>query len=257
MLTNTKATFEDIHAAFTSQLTVSRAADVTFFENVDRQTRILSAPLAEEYVEAFFTRDGKRVSETFTIGDRIEKFRRLVEKEEMQLGDYWKQWDEVQKEYVELGGEVFGEKGFGEDGKGVKKVKDGERGWKREMELLEVEYETRIQELDEEVGGIREEFLKVMKTSEKVGCYYSWYSVMMLTFRFRNWISSGRKSRLDFFKLLSRSDGTYVVYWGGTYILLGTWLGVMTPRCVHGLMGAILKRRKMSYTLAFTWLIHR
>lgn len=172
MLTDTKATFEDIHAAFTVQLTESRAADVAFFENADHTTRILSAPLAEEYVEAFFTRDGKRVSETFTIGDRVEKFRRLVEKEEKQLGEYWKQWDEVQNEYLELGVEVFGEKSFGADGKGVMK-RDGEKGWKREMELLEVEYEARIQELDEEVGGIKEEFLEIMRASEKVSCYPS------------------------------------------------------------------------------------
>jgi hypothetical protein len=139
----------------------------------------------------------------------------------MQLGEYWKQWDEVQNEYLELGVEVFGEKGFGADGNGVAK-RDGERGWKREMELLEVEYETRIQELDEEVEGIKEEFLKVMKASEKVGFHYCWDSVMTLTFHFRNWISSGRKNRPDFFKLLSRSDGTYVIYVAWNIYLLTT-----------------------------------
>lgn len=230
MLSNTEATFGDVHAAFTSQLAESRAADLTFFENADRITRILSAPLAEEYVEAFFNRDGIRVSETFTIGDRVEKFRRLVEKEEMQLGEYWKQWDEVQNEYLGLGVEVFGEKGFGEDGKGAKRAKEGERGWKREMELLEVEYETRIQELDEEVGGIKGEFLKIMKASEKVGCYYSRGFVMMLTI-YRNWISSQRKSRLDFFKLLFRSDGAYAVHVACIICLLRSWLEIITTYC--------------------------
>jgi len=181
MLTNTKATFSDILAIFTSQLTDSRAADETFFENADRQARILSAPLAEEYVEAFFSRDGKRVSETFTISDRVDKFRILIEKEETQLSEYWKQWDEVQNEYLQLGVEVFGEKGFGEDGKGFAKARGEERGWKREMELLEVEYETRTQELDEEVGNIKVEFLQAMKASEKVCCYYSGSSVIRLT----------------------------------------------------------------------------
>lgn len=170
MLTNTKATFEDILAAFTSQLTDSRAADETFFENADRQARILTAPLAEEIVEAIFSRDGKRVSETFTIGDRVDTFRKLVEKEETQLSEYWKQWDEVQNEYLQLGVEVFGGNGFGEDGKGVAKARDEESGFKREMELLELEYETRFQELEEEIENIKAEFLQAMKASEKVSC---------------------------------------------------------------------------------------
>jgi phosphopantothenoylcysteine decarboxylase len=182
MLTNTTATFEDIHAAFTTKLTTSRASDLAFFQSVSDQAATLSAPLPEETIETMFTRDGKRVHETFMIGERIEKFKKLLEKEEGRLGDYWKQWDEVQNEYLELGVEVFGAELFGEDGKG--KGGKGERGWKRVMELAEAEHETRVGELEEEVGEIRVQFSQVMKTSEKVRRCLILVFVVILTLDF-------------------------------------------------------------------------
>lgn len=71
----------------------------------------------------------------------------------------------MQNEYIELGAEIFGPTAFGGDrteGKGV------EKGFKREMELLDLEHGARVEELAEEVVGISVKILQKMKASEKV-----------------------------------------------------------------------------------------
>lgn len=169
MITNTTVAFKDIHVCFTTHLSTSHASDMQFFERASCEAGALSEPLIEESVEAIFSRDGKRVHETFKIGERVEKFKNFVEKEEAQLREYWKLWDEVQNEYLELGVGVFGEKSFGEDGKAFMDVQHGgSKAWKRAKELLDLEHETKVQEVEEDIGGIKEESIRAMKTSEKV-----------------------------------------------------------------------------------------
>ncbi|TVY43573.1 hypothetical protein LOCC1_G003031 [Lachnellula occidentalis] len=174
---NTKTTFEDIHTSFTTALTTSREADIAFFQQVSDRAKMLSAPLVEEEISSNFTRaDGKRSRETFVIGEQIQMFKQLLEKEEGKLAEYWSQWEECQDEYVDLGVEVFGAKAFGEDGKGEKG-----KGWRKEMELREVEHGVVISEVQDEVGEIRGVFLKEMKDSEKVSDVAMVGFMMMLT----------------------------------------------------------------------------
>jgi len=106
------------------------------------------------------------------MGEQIEMFKQLLEKEEARLAEYWSKWEECQDEYVDLGVEVFGAEAFGEDGKGGKGGK--EKGWKKEGQLKEVEYEVAFGKMEEEVGEIRGAFLKEMKDSEKVSGVRWW-----------------------------------------------------------------------------------
>jgi phosphopantothenoylcysteine decarboxylase len=124
----------------------------------------LSAPLSEEKIQTTFKRDGKRVTEIIDIGKRVTKFKGLLKKEEAKLVDYWKQWEDLQDEYVELGIEVFGPEVFGEEaGRETRKV-----GCKWEMELLDREHSVRIEELEEEIVGVGVKTKQKMKASEKV-----------------------------------------------------------------------------------------
>lgn len=100
--------------------------------------------------------------DTVQIGKRVATFSKIVEREETKLQELWKQWDEVQNEYLELGIEVFGREVFGVDTTGL------DRGFKRDMELLDLELKTRVEEMEEEIESLGPEILKKMKASEKV-----------------------------------------------------------------------------------------
>ena len=47
-------------------------------------------------------------------------------------------------------------------------VKGKGRGFKREMELIEAEFDTAVLELREEIAELSKEYLQKMKSSEKV-----------------------------------------------------------------------------------------
>ncbi|KAH6674100.1 hypothetical protein B0J14DRAFT_31289 [Halenospora varia] len=127
MLLATEATFDDVHKGFLERLAESRASDVTFFESAHRTAKTLSAPLVEEQIETTTKVDGKRVAKVIKIGDRLTEFNTTVETEEAKLKEYWKQWDDVQAEYVQLGIEVFGENKFPADAKEVQKKEKGSK----------------------------------------------------------------------------------------------------------------------------------
>jgi phosphopantothenoylcysteine decarboxylase len=157
------ASFNTVHDEFLQKLATSRSCDVKFFESVAATASMLSAPLAEEQIETTFTRDGERVTEIVEIGKRIEMFRKSVEKDEAKLKDYWKQWEDLQGDFIELGIEVFGPEVFGGAA-----LESKEKGFKKEMELLDLEHDARVQELTTEVENIREGILQKMTDSEKV-----------------------------------------------------------------------------------------
>ncbi|KAH8685974.1 hypothetical protein BGZ60DRAFT_105929 [Tricladium varicosporioides] len=164
MLLATEATFDDVHKGFLDRLAESRASDITFFESAHRTAKTLSAPLVEEQIEIITKVDGKCVTKVIKIGDRLTEFKATIETEEIKLKEYWKQWDDIQAEYVQLGIEVFGEEKFPMDAKDIQK----EKGFKKELELLDLEHITQLEELEEEIEGLQPTFLKKIKASEKV-----------------------------------------------------------------------------------------
>jgi len=159
-----KTTFDDVHAALSKRLMVSKAMDQSFFQAITESAATLSAPLAQEKIETTITTDGKRKVEVIEIGKRVATFKKLVEKEETKMKENWKRWDEVQNEYMELGIEVFGPESFGEDAVGVK-VRDS--GFRKDLESFDLEHNTGVGELDEEIEGNSAKILQMIKVSEK------------------------------------------------------------------------------------------
>ncbi|CZR60412.1 uncharacterized protein PAC_10308 [Phialocephala subalpina] len=158
--TTAKATFASIHNTFNSKLQVIHDEDTAFLQHVSETAAILSNPLLGEKLETEIRKDGKRVVETVEIGQRVEAFKALIEQEEAKLKQAWKEWDEVQEEYIELGIDVFGAEAFS-------RIGEERAGYKREMELLDLEHNTRVEELEEEIDEIGVEAWQTMKTSEK------------------------------------------------------------------------------------------
>lgn len=187
----TKATFDNVHASFTERLSATIANDEAFIQKVTETANTLSAPLTEEKLQTESCLGGKPITEVFKVGDRVAKFKKIIEMEEAKLKDLWKQWDEVQNEYVELGKEVFGREVFNDDSTGE------EKGFRKDMELLKLEYGTRVEELVEEIGDIGPDILKRMKASEKV-CLFLFDKIY--TDNSRNWTLPRRRSRRDFSK---------------------------------------------------------
>lgn len=186
-----KATFDSIHSNLIERLSITRAEDETFFQKVTEVAKNLSAPLTEEKLQTETRLGGKPITEVFKVGDRVTKVKKIIEKEEAKLNDLWKQWDEIQNEYVELGKEVFGREVFNDDST------DQEFGFKKDMALLAVEYGTKAEKLEEEIENIGPDVLKKMKASEKV-CPFCCDRIH--TDRFRNWTLLRRRSKQDFSK---------------------------------------------------------
>jgi len=165
MNTNAKATFDGIHIAFRERLLESKTQDEKFLREVSNVAATLSAPLGNEKIETTISRDGKRVTEVVEIGKRIAQFKKVIEKDEAKLKEYWEQWEELQNDYLELGIEVFGPEPFGEDAIGVNV---SEKAYKREIELVDLENNARFEEIEEEIENIGVSMRQKMKTSEKV-----------------------------------------------------------------------------------------
>ncbi|CAL3967283.1 hypothetical protein PZA11_003631 [Diplocarpon coronariae] len=156
----TRATFDEIHAGFADRLATDRAEDETFFETIATSVAILTTPLYDEQIQAEMNKDGKRVFATHQVGDRVNAFKTVIKEEEAKLNDLWKQWNDVQDEYLELGAEVFGWEASG-------KGEASEKGFKKEMDLLGLEHGARVEEVEEMIEDIGPDILKKTKASEK------------------------------------------------------------------------------------------
>ncbi len=163
---NAETTFADVREALHQELMGFRASDAKFTKSATKRANILSASLSTEEIHTEFSRGGKKISEIVKIGDRVEAFKNLVQNEEGKLKEYWNEWDEVQNEYIALGIEVFGLQSFGKEADGVKVQ---EAGFRREMELLDLEHNTRLEELNEDIEDIGVQIPSKVKSSEKVG----------------------------------------------------------------------------------------
>ncbi|KAG4430930.1 hypothetical protein IFR05_013588 [Cadophora sp. M221] len=156
-----KATFDDIHASFTERLATTRADDQAFFKHIDKAAKTFGSPLENETVQTSFKEGGKRVDRVFKIGDRVAIVKKDTEKDEEKLVDYWKRWDDVQNEYLELGIDIFGREAFRIETPG----QDG--GFKKAMALEALEHDSRVEEVEDEIERIGTDSMKKMETCEK------------------------------------------------------------------------------------------
>ena len=88
------------------------------------------------------------VTEVVEIGKRIEQFKRSVERDAARLHKHWKQWEDLQNDFIELGVEVFGAEPFGVD---METEKPRESGFRMEMDGLDREHNAGVEELTREV----------------------------------------------------------------------------------------------------------
>jgi len=157
--------FGDAHEELTVRLAASRRSDEEFFEQLCDAATALAFPLAEEQISSTFKRDGEQVTETVNMGQRIADFKNNIERDKMRLEDQWKQWEELQNEYIELGLDVFGPEAFDdmnehEEQRGI--------GYRWEMELVNLEHSERVEEITAEIESLKPEALKKMVKTEKV-----------------------------------------------------------------------------------------
>lgn len=157
-----KASFDDVHTGFTERLATIRADDEEFFQRMTTVAETFSRPLQDDMGKSVFMEGGKTVEKAYRVGDRVESFKKIIEKEAAKLTVLWNQWDEVQNEYLELGIDVFGREKFGIEGEGQ------DKGFKKEMTLLGLEHDARVDELEEEIESVGTEMMKKMTASEKV-----------------------------------------------------------------------------------------
>ena len=159
------ASLGDIQGLFKKRLATYKSDSETFIASVAATEGIISSPLAEDQIQTTFKRDGKIVTETVEIGKRIAQFKKLVQKEDAKLTDYWKQWEEVRAEFADIGAEVFGRDAFG-----LTEVENqgNVKGFSRDMKTLNLEHNPTIEDFKAEVKEIGEKALQKMKASEKV-----------------------------------------------------------------------------------------
>ena len=186
-----------------------------FFESISTAAHTLGLPLGEEQIEITFTRDGKRVTEIVEIGKRIGLFKKSVEKDEAKLKAYWKDWEALQGDFVELGIDVFGPEMFGQAAKDARG-----RGFVKEMEVTDEEHDGRMGGLAAEVEEMAEGVLARMKESEKVDehPFLPSLAVKMLTCC-RSWTPVPENNRRGFSKHSSQNDGRVAK---GEFLFSGT-----------------------------------
>ena len=124
----------------------------------------LGVPLAEESIEREITRDGKSVVEVVQIGKKMVQFKKSVEKDKARLDDNWKQWEELQNDFIELGLEVFGNEAFGPE----QAYQEIERGYKHDMEVIAQDLKSGMKALNEEIEDITAKTMTKLKSQEKV-----------------------------------------------------------------------------------------
>jgi phosphopantothenoylcysteine decarboxylase len=189
-----KATFDDTHSGFTERLDSMRADDEEFLQNAKAEAKTINGSLEDELIQTSFNKNGKVGHEIVRMGDRVATTKKLINTEEAKLVDLWKQWDNIQDEYRELGIGIFGREAFGIEDPGR------EKGFYKEMALLDLEHGTRVKELEEEIESIGTDIMKKMKAAEKVWSA-TWRTISTDTYRNRNLLR--RRTRRDFSNLFS------------------------------------------------------
>lgn len=126
----------------------------------------LRAPLVDEQVEIVINNAGKRVKHTVTLGKRVDSFKSFIAEEKANLKDLWSQWSSIQDEYNQLGVEVFGIEGLGDSPSS--EVPRDVNGFKKEMEELDLQHNSAVEELNEEIGELGMKSLMRLKSAEKV-----------------------------------------------------------------------------------------
>lgn len=158
------------HDGFIERLAATRLQDENFHRYISSAARKLCAPLVNEDVDVEVQKNGQTIKARFSIGERVARFKKFMEKETLTLKNLWSQWEEIQNEYIVLGIEVFGEEAFGDN---IPPGDPLQGGFKTQMELLSAEHDSRLAELSDEISNISNSATKKMKLAENVSVVYN------------------------------------------------------------------------------------
>ena len=172
---------------------------------MNEYVKVLTAPLNGEDVETVTNFSDRSITEVVNIGERVTSFENVLDTEAAILEELWGQWEDLQNEYLEHGVDVFGPEKF-EEAEGM--VKGKGKGFRREMELIQMEFDTATGELMEEIAGLGKTYMQKMKASEKVRIKWPWRTLLTCD---RIWIISSEKSRKKKFIYLAMEN--YLTYW--------------------------------------------
>lgn len=141
---------------------------------------------------------------TTAISESLRTFKAKLESHETELTQAWEEFNEVQAKLVMLGREVLGDEmvtGVPEDIENMVREmyrsNEDEQSFKRMMELWDLEAETRVGKLREEVEKIEPEMVKRMTRVEKVGLTNVMMCLVVIDSN-SNWLMHRRRSRMCF-----------------------------------------------------------
>lgn len=163
-------TFEDVHARFAERIDALEKSDTQFIAEVEDNAKLISDPLVEEkIITKVLQKDGSRVDEVVLVGDRIAEFKAVIDAEEDRLAKLWRQWEDLQGEYVKLGSEVFGAAKFADE-EDEFEFEELQSGYKHDMEIWNLEHENLVEEIKDDIENIGVRILHKLRSAEKVCC---------------------------------------------------------------------------------------
>lgn len=205
LLSSSHTAFKRTHAELIESLNKLHMHDTAFYNDIAEQRELLFSPLQIEQVETKFTLEGgTTMTKTFQIGQRVESYKAMLAKKEMEVRQCWVDWEKVQKKIIHLGIEVLGPEAF-EEGSVHEKEK---RGYSRRMELLDIEHETWLEEIEEEIKLIGQEAVEKITAAEKVSCRLPVHGLddSMLTSWSQEMSANQKKEQATFFARLFADD---------------------------------------------------
>lgn len=159
-----KAKVSKAYAHLSSLVDALEIKDQTFKDSVAADAKELFQPLDEEKVETLRPdyRDGSQIKETVIISKRLAALKTTVEQGKRGLELHWAEWEQVQREILELGIEVLGHEAFPQQA-----LRDGRRYNISQAEMIESDFAKKLEEIEQKAGGISKEFIDRMEASEK------------------------------------------------------------------------------------------
>ncbi|POS87995.1 hypothetical protein EPUL_000537 [Erysiphe pulchra] len=166
-------TFDEILESHLENLMSIKEKDSRFKQMVSEAISIIVTPLISrngDLKSPSYPSDSRTSSDantTITSNSNtdaiynVKKYKQIIDAEQKNLRDCWKQWEDIHDEYLTLGIEVFGPESFDEPAVCQR------NGFKSEMELLDLQHRSKIIELENEIEKLGSHVLQKMKKSEK------------------------------------------------------------------------------------------
>lgn len=159
-----KAKVSKVHAHLISLVDALESKDQTFKESYAEQAEDIFRLLVGEKTSTstIDPDDGSETKSTVIVSKRMAAFKKTVEGGKRELDSCWAEWMRGQKQIEALGVEVLGHDAFVGN-----PLHNGYQQKDNQAEMIEMEFQRKLQEIEKSIGGIAGEFIKEMIKSEK------------------------------------------------------------------------------------------